>query len=128
MSIKKSLLAGVAGTLVAGAAMAAEPVALTDAQLDDVSAGLSLSLALGLTTGFDAFAFDSATVTVLNQTGVVESVGIQVGSQVQSLFQTQAAAGTGWNLLASGGGGGIVIDPSVAVGGTLTITPTPPTP
>jgi hypothetical protein len=42
MSITKTLLAGVAGTVLVGTgAMAAEPLKLTDNQMDDVTAGLS---------------------------------------------------------------------------------------
>jgi hypothetical protein len=39
MSMKKLVLAGVAATLMAGSAMAAEPVVLSDADLDNVNGG-----------------------------------------------------------------------------------------
>lgn len=40
MSMKKILLAGVAATCMAGGTVAAEPVALNDAQLDNVTGGV----------------------------------------------------------------------------------------
>lgn len=42
MSMKNLVLAGVAATLMAGSAMAAEPVVLSDADLDNVSGGGSI--------------------------------------------------------------------------------------
>ena len=61
MSITKTLLAGVAGTvLLSAGAMAAEPLKLTDAQLDDVTAGSGQSDSFFADTigfGFGLFEF-----------------------------------------------------------------------
>ena len=58
MSLKKTLLAGAAGAVLAGsAAMASEPVKLTDNQMDDVTAGFLFAFA---STGGFASAFGSA--------------------------------------------------------------------
>lgn len=46
MSLKKTLLAGAAGVVLAGgSAMASEPVQLTDNQMDDVTAGFLFAFA-----------------------------------------------------------------------------------
>ena len=63
MSITKTLLAGVAGTvLLSAGAMASEPVKLSDAQLDDVTAGLQAFAGFSDTIplGFGAFAFEAS--------------------------------------------------------------------
>lgn len=117
MSIKKTLLAGVAGTLFTGGAMAAEPVHLTDQQMDDVSAGLSLTLALGLTSGFLTANTTTAAVEETAQGATVESINI--GTLITVVNTTQSLAGTGFNLTSATGGGIIVIGPSLGVSGTL---------
>ncbi len=65
MLLKKTLIAGVAGAIFAStAAMASEPTKLTDAQMDNVSAGFLF--AFGSTGGFLAefgSATDSGTAT-----------------------------------------------------------------
>lgn len=92
MSMNKMLLAGVAGTLLAGSAMAAEPMKLTDSQMDDVSAGLTLTGGLGLVGPFFAGGQQSLAFTDLSQVATSESfTGTPTG--VQSLYQTQSAAG-----------------------------------
>jgi hypothetical protein len=48
MSMKNIVLAGAAATFMAGSALAADPVTLTDGQMDTVSAGFSLLIAGGL--------------------------------------------------------------------------------
>lgn len=56
----KTIMAGVAGALFAGgAAMASEPVQLTNGQMDDVTAGLSIRAGLG--GGFGSGAIVSTT-------------------------------------------------------------------
>jgi len=48
MSMQKILLAGVAATFMAGSAVSAEPITLSDSQLDNVSGGFSVLVAGGL--------------------------------------------------------------------------------
>ena len=119
MSITKTLLAGVAGTLFAGAAMAAEPVQLTDAQLDDVAAGITLVGAISLIGPFDAVNFQNLQFVELSQTATVDQVAVTQTS-VQSLFQTQSAAGLTGLVQNTGGGGVFLSGGSVAVGFSLT--------
>lgn len=118
MSIKKTLLAGVAGTLLAGGAMAAEPVKLTDSQMDDVSAGLSLTLALGLTTGFTAANSTLFEVNELSTTATDEQVGFD-GTVLSSSITTQAAAGTAWSQTSLTGGGLFVMGPALTINGNV---------
>lgn len=120
MSIKKTLLAGVAGTLLAGGAMAAEPVKLTDSQMDDVAAGLSLTLGLGLTTGFTAANSTLFEVNELSTTATDEQVGFD-GTVLSSSITTQAAAGTAWSQTSLSGGGLFTMGPALALGGNLSV-------
>jgi len=48
MSMNKILLAGVAATFMAGSAVAAEPITLSDSQLDNVTGGFTVLVAGGL--------------------------------------------------------------------------------
>lgn len=92
MSIKHSLLAGVAGALLAGGAMAAEPLTLTDTQLDEVSAGLFVVGGLALVGPFQSLGAQSLTFTDLSQSATSEWFkGTATG--VENLYEAQAAAG-----------------------------------
>jgi len=119
MSITKTVLAGVAGTLLAGTALAAEPMQLTDAQMDEVAAGITLVGAIALVGPFDTVNFQNLQFTELSQTATVDQVSI-VPTRVETLFQTQSAAGLSGLVQNSGGGGVFLSGGSVAVGFSLT--------
>jgi hypothetical protein len=119
MSITKTLLASVAGTLLAGAAMAAEPTTLTDAQMDDVAAGLTLVGAIGLIGPFDALNFSGLQFTDLSQTATTDQVAV-TATGAQSLFQTQSAAGLTGIVTSLNNGGVFLSGGSIAVGFSLT--------
>ncbi len=86
MSMKKTVLMAAAGTLLATSALAAEPVKLSDGQMDDVTAGFRLLLALGTTGGggtgtfgLGAGTFDAGDSA---RTRATESVSIGTGGDV----------------------------------------------
>ena len=122
MSMKNLFLAGAAATMLATSAMAAEPVKLTNSQMDDVTAGLSLSLtlALGLTgtvAGINNSQFNSA-----SQAEIATSESTTIGTSVSSLRQ---AAALGLNTIqsASTSGGGVAFSSgTLAVGGSVSFT------
>jgi hypothetical protein len=119
MSMKNALLAGVAGTFVAGAAMAAEPVTLSDVQMDQVSAGFTLTLGLGLQGPAAVLGFQDQSLTQLNQVAIQESISTGTTAGTRGTFLTQGAVGTSF----TGGGGSTGIGFTAlqaAVGGTLT--------
>lgn len=118
MSIKKTLLAGVAGTLLAGGAMAAEPMTLSDSQMDDVAAGLTLTVGLGFTGGFQSLNSSVFQVQELSQTSTVENSSFN-GTNLQTQFTTQAAAGTTWDQRSDINGGIFAIGPAFALGASL---------
>ena len=76
MSITKTLLAGVAGTVLVGSgALASEPLKLTETQMDDVTAGIVFSTAFaGDVIGF-GFGTVSRTANVF--TSATESVVVR---------------------------------------------------
>jgi hypothetical protein len=119
MSMKNALLAGVAGTFVAGAAMAAEPVTLSDTQMDQVTAGLlSASFGVGLQGPAAVLGFGDNQLVQLNQTAIVESFSAGTTAGTQGTYQTQGAVGN--SFLGAGGNTGIAfIGTSFGVGGTL---------
>lgn len=104
MSITKTLLAGVAGTVLVGSgAMAAEPVKLSETQMDDVTAGVFAGLAT-----FGDFAFDGGGFTAFRggaDLDLKEEVEIRRGSGplfelkqtgTASAFARGGARGTGF--------------------------------
>lgn len=94
MSIRKTLLAGVAGTLVASGAMAAEPSALTDAEMDRVSAGATLLGGLGASILTGSLGFDQSSIQQVNSFAVTEESCINCGSNgTQFLTTTTGAVG-----------------------------------
>jgi len=119
MSMKNALLAGVAGALVAGSAMAAEPVALTNDEMDAVTAGFSLTLALGLQGPVGAAGFGSSTFTTLNQTAITEAFQTGTSAGTSGTFTSQGAVGTTFQTDGAGAGAISFIGPSVGVGGTI---------
>lgn len=123
MSIKKILLAGVAGTFLASNAMAAEPLTLSDAQLDDVSAGvLNLTLGLAALGDFGTLGVSSSGGTVLSQMATSEQTAITGGGQlIQSLIEVQAAAGIEAFATSVNGGGVMFSDGGLALSGTLSV-------
>jgi len=123
MSMKKILLAGVAGTFIAGSAMAAEPVTLTDGQMDGVSAGaLNLTLAFTSIGQFDAFNSSAIVGTVLNQTATSEQLVLTPGgTAVASLIETQAVAGVDVQQSSLLNGGTMFSEGMLAAAGQLGI-------
>lgn len=118
MSIKNILLAGAAVTMLAGTAMAAEPTKLTDAQMDDVAAGFTLTAGLALVGPFGALNFNSLQFTDLSQVATLEQIAVTPTS-LQQIQSTQAAAGlTALTLSNTGGlfesGGTIAVGFSLA--------------
>ena len=99
MSMKKTVLMAAAGTLLATSAFAAEPVKLSDGQMDDVTAGFRLLLALGTTAGggtatagLGAGTFNAGDSA---NTNAVESVNIGTGGDVSINTTETASAGSG---------------------------------
>lgn len=82
----------VAGLLLASAGLAnAEPVALSDAQMDGVSAGAGAALALGIAASFGDWISDTGSYT---QTLVVTNVPTQfAGGAAQSYAIAQSYLG-----------------------------------
>lgn len=130
MSMKKILLAGVAGTFIAGTAMATEPVTLTDNQMDTVSAGaLNLNLAIatfGTIPGTnDSLLSANATTSVgsaLNESVTISTLQVVPGTslfaernqtQAQSQMIVEQSSANNGGLLATGG--------TFAAGATLSI-------
>lgn len=122
MSMKNLFLAGAAVTMLATTAMAAEPMKLTNSQMDDVTAGLSLSLTLGLgltgpVAGINNTKFDS-----ISQAEIATSEQTVIGTSITSLRQS-AALGLNQINSASTSGGGIAFSAgTLAVGGSASFT------
>ena len=137
MSINKLLLAGVAGTFLAGSAtMAAEPVKLTDAQMDDVTAGfLRLNIGLRLANletaaggrtfvsqdvGFNNVSVDAQTLDVVEK----ETCGT---IKATSILSSTTTAGSSTVVDLRGGGQGSLLSiSSLKVGGTFALEALPP--
>jgi hypothetical protein len=67
--MKKMLVAGVAGAVLMGGAAMAEPLQLSNGQMDDVTAGFRLGLGGGIGTGPFAVTFGLGTGTSSSETG-----------------------------------------------------------
>jgi len=86
-------LAGAAMLTFAGAAMAEEPTRLSDAQLDDVTAGLASTIVTGTTITFGDFDADTATfLTAFAQDGVLTFGAVSTGGIGQSLLSGAVSA------------------------------------
>jgi hypothetical protein len=86
-------LAGAAMLTFAGAAMAEEPTRLSDAQLDDVTAGLASTIVTGTTFTFGDFDADSATsLTAFAEDGVLTFGVVLTGGIGQSLLSGAVSA------------------------------------
>jgi hypothetical protein len=92
MSIKKSLVAGVAGALMAGSAMAAEPAVLTDGEMDRVSAGLTLLAGAGLSVLTGGVGFDQTRIEQINAFAVNEQSCINCGTAGTTFLTTTSGA------------------------------------
>ena len=103
MFVKSPLLAAAAVSVMATSAMAAEPVKLTDAQMDEVAAGIFVIGAIGLTFGFQSTNLNGLSFTEQAQTATVAQLAI-TPTTLQSLDQTQSLAGLGATMTSSGGG------------------------
>ena len=100
MTIKNAILAGVAGTLLAGGAMAGEPVKLTDAQLDGVAAGVDIVAGIAFVGPFTSIGAQSLTFTEVSQTATSQSSTLTPTS-LTATANTQAAAGLSAQVLTS---------------------------
>lgn len=67
--MKKMLVAGIAGAVLMGGAAMAEPVQLSNGQMDDVTAGFRLGLGGGLGTGAFALTFGQGDSRSTSNTG-----------------------------------------------------------
>jgi hypothetical protein len=94
MSIKKSLVAGVACTFMAGAAAAAEPMALTEAEMDSVTAGLTLIGGVGASLLTGAVGFDQGSIQQINSFTANDSSCINCGS-AGTTFQSATTGAVG---------------------------------
>jgi len=119
MSMKNAVLAGVAGTLLAGTALASEPVTLTDTQMDGVTAGIfSASVALGLQSPAVVLGFGDNQLVQVNATAIEETFSAGTTAGTTGSFTTQGAVGSGF--VGTGGNTGIaIIGGSLGVGGTV---------
>jgi hypothetical protein len=88
MSIKKSLLAGVACTVMASAAMAAEPTTLTEAEMDGVTAGLTLIGGIGASILTGAVGFDQGSIQQVNSFTAQEQSCINCGTAGTTFLTT----------------------------------------
>jgi hypothetical protein len=119
MSMKNALLAGVAGTFVAGAAMAGEPVALSDGQMDQVTAGLfSTSFGVGLQGPAAVIGFQDNQLVQLNPVAILESTSAGTTAGTRGTFQTQGAVGN--SFVGGGGNTGLAFTAvQLGIGGTI---------
>lgn len=90
MSLKNLFLASAAATLIAGSAMAAEPVTLTDSQMDSVAGGFTLSLLGGAGIAGPVVGLNNTTFDSLSQGEVATVNNVSIGTSVTSLRSTQA--------------------------------------
>lgn len=125
MSLKNLFLASAAATLIAGSAMAAEPIVLTDAEMDAVNGGASLSLLGGAgivgplavlnTTNFTTLSQGETAQT--NQT-VVQPTNVTSLRTVQSIAVNSASgtsAITGSGFVFSAGALAIGLDATLVI-------------
>ena len=88
MSITKTLLAGVAGTVLVGSgALASEPVQLTETQMDDVTAGFIFSRAIaGDVTAFSTLGNATRTANVFTRAD--ESLTVRPTEPIFSILES----------------------------------------
>jgi hypothetical protein len=106
MSFKNLFLASAAATLIAGSAMATEPVVLTDAEMDAVAGGANISLlggagVVGPLAVLNATSFSTLSqgeTSQSNQT-IIQPTSVQSLRQVSSIAVNQT---TGTSLSNSG--------------------------
>jgi hypothetical protein len=105
MSMKNIVLAGVAATFMAGSALAAEPVTLTDAQLDNVTGGVfSLLVGTGL-IGPSLAIGEAVTGTTLTQFATSDQFTVSPnGTALQTLTQSEVVNNISLRSISSGGG------------------------
>jgi hypothetical protein len=105
MSMKNIVLAGVAATFMAGSAVAAEPVTLTDAQLDNVTGGIfSVVFGTGL-IGPSLAVGEAVTGTTLTQFATSDQFTVSPnGTALQTLTQSEVVNNISLRSISSGGG------------------------
>lgn len=106
MSFKNLFLASAAATLIAGSAMATEPVVLSDAQMDSVAGGATVSLLGGAGIVGPLAVLNASSFTTLSQGETVQSNQTVIQpTSVSSLRTVQSIAvnsATGTSLSNSG--------------------------
>lgn len=126
MSIKNIFLAGAAATLIAGSAMAAEPIKLADSQMDDVTAGLtSLNLTLALALAGPVVGANNSSFDSLQQTEFATVEQVSIGTAVTSTRQAQGLSATQINSTSLGGGGIAFSAGNLTLGGSLSFQDAP---
>lgn len=126
MSIKNIFLAGAAATLIAGSAMAAEPTKLSNAQMDDVTAGLtSLNLTLALALAGPVVGANNNQFNSLQQTETATVDQVSIGTAVTSNRQTAALSATQIQSASLGGGGIAFGAGNLAASGSLSFQQAP---
>jgi Mn2+/Fe2+ NRAMP family transporter len=121
MSMKNIVLAGVAATFMAGSAVAAEPVTLTDAQLDNVTGGIfSVVFGTGL-IGPSLAVGEAVTGTTLTQFATSDQFSISPDATALATL-TSASARNDVQLRSISSGGGLVGNVgSIAIAGFIQV-------
>ena len=126
MSIKNTLLAGAAATLIAGGAMAAEPMKLTDSQMDDVAAGLtSLNLTVAVALAGTVLGANNTQFDSLQQTEFATVEQVSIGTAVTSVRQAQGLSATQINSTSLNSGGIAFSAGNLTLGGSLSFQEAP---
>lgn len=119
MSMKNLFLAGAATTMLATSAMAAEPVTLTNSQMDDVTAGINLDVDLALALTGPMTARNLTTATAIQDASMLTTNQVVIGTSVTSLRQTSATGTNQIQATSAGNNGRVRLGGSLAVGGSL---------
>lgn len=120
MSIKNIFLAGAAATLIAGSAMAAEPMKLADSQMDSVTGGLtSLSGVLAVSLGGPIVGANNNSFDSLQQTEFATTDVVSIGTSVTSTRTAQGLSANQINSTSLGGGGIAFSAGNLTLGGSF---------
>lgn len=122
MSLKNLFLASAAATLIAGSAMAAEPITLTDSQMDAVNGGFTLNLLGGVGIAGPVVGLNNNTFNSTSQGEVATVNNVSIGTSVTSLRQTQAIGLNQITSTSTSGGGLAFSAGTLAIGLDATVT------
>ena len=122
MSLKNLFLASAAATFIAGSAMAAEPITLTDSQMDSVAGGFTLSLLGGAGIAGPVVGLNNTTFDSLSQGEVATNNQVSIGTSVTSIRQVQALGVNQINSTSLTGGGLAFSAGTLAFGLDATVT------